>query len=156
VFVLLLEKVKKHKIWYKIIKEKGFGKIENDKIYLSVYELLFLYENRKSKKTFQNLEKLFNKHLLKYIVFKDLIKKGFVVKTAFKYGFDFRVYTKEDFKNNGHSLYLIKVLKQDEVLLSKYLISMFRVAHSVRKRILFAFIDEELGIIYYEIKWLRI
>jgi tRNA-intron endonuclease len=156
VFVFSLEKIKKHKIWWKIIKKKHFGKIKGNKIFLSVFEVLYLYENRVSKKQFKKVEKLMNKYLEKYLIFKDLLKKGFVIKSALKYGFDFRVYTKEDFKKEGHSLYLVKVLKENEQLNSKSLISLFRISHTVRKRAIFAFIDEEGDIIYYESKWLRI
>lgn len=155
-FVFPLEKIKKHKVWYKIIKQKKFGKIEENYVFLSVYELLYLYEHRVSKKDYKNLEILLNKKLYKYLVFKDLLKKGFIVKSALKYGFDFRVYTKEDFEKKEHSLYLVKVLTPNYSFSSEELISIFRIAHSVRKRIIFAFIDEEKGIVYYESKWLRV
>ncbi|MEO2154612.1 MAG: tRNA-intron lyase [Nanoarchaeota archaeon] len=156
-FAFPLDKIKKHEEWYEIIKKNFFGKIKDNRIYLNIFELLYLYENRKNKKiTIKKLEQLKNKYLEEYLIFKDLVNKGFVVKTALKYGFNFRVYRKKDFIENEHSLYLVYVLKENKEINSFDLIAKLRVAHSVRKRVLFAFVDSETSIIYYENRWLRL
>jgi tRNA-intron endonuclease len=92
----------------------------------------------------------------KYFVFKDLVNKNFVVKSGLKYGAHFRVYLKKDYENKEHSKYLVYVLNPKKLIGSEELIVLFRTAHSVKKRVIFAFIDEEGSIIYYESKWLRI
>ncbi len=149
-----LNKLKNRERITELSKKKGIGEIKEGKIRMNILELIYLSEMDLLK--LRNLDKLKSKFFEYYLVYKDLISKGFVVKTGLKYGFHFRVYKKEDYFNKGHSLYLVYVLKPNQNIESYCLISKFRVAHSVRKRVLFAFVDEEGSIIYYENKWLRI
>ena len=149
-----LDKIKNKEKIVELNKRKGVGEIKGDKLRLNILELIYLSEMNILK--LKSLDKLKNKFFEYYLVYKDLINKGFIVKTGLKYGFHFRVYKKEDYFNKGHSLYLVYVLRPNQNIESYCLISKFRVAHSVRKRVLFAFVDEEGSIIYYENKWLRI
>jgi len=149
-----LNKLKNRERITELSKKRGIGEIKEGKIRMNILELIYLSEMDLLK--LRNLDKLKSKFFEYYLVYKDLISKGFVVKTGLKYGFHFRVYKKEDYFNKGHSLYLVYVLKPNQNIESYCLISKFRVAHSVRKRVLFAFVDEEGSIIYYENKWLRI
>ena len=85
---------------------KRFGEKVNEKIVYSLPEAIFLVEQKKMElyddknkpltqeeiiKKFQRLDKKIN---LKSTVFTDLRKKGHIVKTALKFGAEFRVYEK--------------------------------------------------------------
>ncbi len=77
----------------------------------------------------------------KYEVYKDLKERGFVVKTGFKFGSDFRVYTKvESVADLPHSEYLVAIVDDKELKLSEVARAV-RLAQSVRKKMIFAFED---------------
>jgi len=79
-----------------------------------------------------------------------------VVKAGAKYGTDFRLYEKGvkpkrgEKKEEEHSKYLIFVVRDDEKMDVKVLVALNRIAHSVRKRLLLAVVDKDLGITYIQ------
>ena len=87
---------------FNLYKKSAFGEPVGEKIQYTLSEAMFLlekekieiyYKNKKIPKTellkkFQIMDKKFS---IKYPVFKDLREKGYVVKTALKFGADFRV-----------------------------------------------------------------
>ena len=72
----------------------------------------------------------------KYAVYKDLMEKGLVVKTGFKFGSHFRVYKALNLK---HSSDLIHVLPREHVFSMSELARAVRLAHGVKKRMIFAY-----------------
>ena len=72
----------------------------------------------------------------KYAVYEDLREKGLVVKTGFKFGSHFRVYKT---KQQKHSSYLIHVLPEEHVFSMAELSRAVRLAHGVKKRMIFSF-----------------
>jgi len=60
-----------------------FGEKKSGKIIYSKYEAFFLVETKKAES--KKKIKLNNKEKNNYLVFKDLRKKGYVVKTALKF-----------------------------------------------------------------------
>ena len=89
-----------------LFEKSRFGEKQGQKILYSLTEAFFLLEDNKMQisdfrnnlltenqllKKFQHLDKNFT---LKYSVFKDLRKKGYIIKTALKFGAEFRVYEK--------------------------------------------------------------
>ncbi len=83
----------------------------------------------------------------KYAVYADLMEKGQMVKTGFKFGSHFRVYKAMQLK---HSLYLVHVLSEEHVFPLPELSRAVRLAHGVRKRMIFAFTVAE-GIRYVDV-----
>ena len=78
----------------------------------------------------------------RYAVYKDLKERGFVVKTGFKFGSDFRVYSKVDsVADLPHSEYLIAIVDDRELKLSEVARAV-RLAQNVRKKMVFAFGDQ--------------
>ncbi|MCK4475245.1 MAG: tRNA-intron lyase [Methanophagales archaeon] len=87
----------------------------------------------------------------KYAVYEDLREKGLVVKTGFKFGSHFRVYKAAQQK---HSSYLIHVLPEEYVFSIPELSRAVRLAHGVKKRMIFSFKEkagEESFIRYVDI-----
>ena len=87
----------------------------------------------------------------KYVVYEDLREKGLVAKTGFKFGSHFRVYKT---KQQKHSSYLIHVLPEEHVFSMQELSRAVRLAHGVKKRMIFSFkekVGEESFIRYVDI-----
>lgn len=91
---------------------------------------------------------------LKFSVYKDLRDSGLVVKTGFKFGTHFRVYKQVQGPGKvPHSEYLVHTLPVDHVFLPPVLSRAVRLAHSVRKLMIFAYESDEVR--YLEIKRLK-
>ncbi|MEM1988702.1 MAG: tRNA-intron lyase [Candidatus Woesearchaeota archaeon] len=145
--------------------DKGYGVVEKGKVYLNLYEVLYLVEKEKLECYLKNkllsIDELLDygrkkekNFFIKYLVFKDLREKGYVIKSGLKYGGDFRVYEKGKFKQD-HSKWIVHVLTEKESLKMKDFSSKNRVAHSTRKKVLIAIVDSENSISYYQTEWIR-
>lgn len=72
-------------------------------------------------------------------VYATLREHGVVPKTGFKFGADFRVYTDvQSVEELGHSELLVRVLPSDHAISPRDLALDVRLAHGVRKRMVFA------------------
>ena len=141
--------------------QKGFGVNREGVLELSLLEALFLFE-RNSLEAVSKGTKVDRVRLIKasgneedfqrrYKVYKDLREKGYVVKTGFKYGAHFRVYERGEFSQEGHSALLVHVVPEDAVMSFPELSRAVRLTQSVKKRMLFAVLDHEGDITYYQV-----
>lgn len=151
---------------FTLYKKSNFGQPIGQKIQYSLSEALYLIEKgkievMKNKKIieFEELFKLFKKIdsriQLKYPVFKDLRDKGYVVKTALKFGADFRVYEKGRTPDEEHAKWIVFVEHESNKFSWQDFSSKNRVAHSTKKNLLIAILDEESDVSYYEVSWVR-
>lgn len=92
----------------------------------------------------------------KLSVFSDLRMRGYIVKTALKFGADFRVYDKGVKPGDDHALWVLFVVSEHEQLRWHEFAAKNRVAHSTKKKLLLAIVDEEGDVSYYEIDWKRL
>lgn len=77
-------------------------------------------------------------------VYRTLRDRGIVPKTGFKFGADFRTYDDvEHVDELGHSELLIRVLSADAALSPRDIALDVRLAHGVRKRMVFALVEGE-------------
>lgn len=88
-------------------------------------------------------------------VFVDLKKKGFIVKTALKFGAEFRVYDKGVKPGEDHARWVVQSVRDSEKINWQDFAAKNRVAHSTHKRLLLALVDQEGAVNYYEIGWFR-
>jgi tRNA-intron endonuclease len=141
-----------------------FGSIKNDRYLLCPEEALYLAELKKLDLYYQGKRVSFNKaseifskqdkrFWIRYVVYKDLRSKGYISKTALKYGFDFRVYDKGQLPGKEHSKWLCVVLYETDSIKAREMAGIGRVAHTVRKKVLFALVDAEFDVTYYEADW---
>ena len=147
------------------LHDRGFGVKKGNVLYLSLYEAIYLMET-KDFKCFDGNKELSIEDLIKrgkskekdffkkYLVFKDLRQRGYVVKSGLKFGSDFRVYDKGGF-GKEHSKWVVMVVSERNQFTWNDFSAKNRVAHSTRKRLLIAIIDDEMGISYYEVRWMR-
>ena len=91
----------------------------------------------------------------KYFVFSDLRKKGYIVKTALKFGADFRVYDKNSKPGKSHAKWILYAVKENEMLSWNDFAAKNRVAHSTKKLLLLGLIDDEGDVSYYEVGWIK-
>lgn len=94
------------------LDQKGYGEIEKEKLFLKQFETLYLlYTNRlvlkKGKKqidfdSFMSIcQKTDTDVLTKFLIYRDLRNRGYVVKDGFGFGSDFRVYERGHFGEKG-------------------------------------------------------
>ncbi len=148
------------------LTSKYYGFREGKKLYLSLIEAAYLIEKKKIKVYLRDepidlsnfidyASKIIERFVPKYLVYKDLRKRGYVVKTAFKYGADFRVYEKGATPGREHSKWIVFVVMQDDAIYWNQIASMVRVAHSVKKELLIGVVDEEGDVTYYAFDWIK-
>lgn len=92
---------------------------------------------------------------IRLVVFTDLRNRGYVVKTALKYGADFRVYEKGVKPGQDHSKWIVYPVHEGGAFGWREFAAQNRVAHATRKRLLLAIVDDEAGLVYYEVGWTR-
>ena len=151
---------------FTIYKKSHFGEPTGEKILYSLYEALFLVEKGKMT-VFHSGKKLSSKELIKkanhadkrihikYPVFRDLRNKGYIVKTALKFGADFRVYEKGFGPGDKHAKWIIFTDHESKRLTWHEFSAKNRVAHSTKKNLLLAILDDEGDISYYEVRWIK-
>ncbi len=92
------------------------------------------------------------KLFLKYVVYKDLKSRGLVVKTGLKYGSHFRVYDRGETPGSSHSPYLVHAVSENTQLSPPELARAVRLAQGVRKKMIFAIVDDEGDVTYYSLE----
>jgi tRNA-intron endonuclease len=145
-------------------EKSKFGKIEADFLHLSLIEACYLQEKGRLniyeddvKCSVGYLIDLIKEQDLyaKYIVYRDLKDRGFVIKTGFKYGSEFRLYNRGGGPGQGHSDYLVKIIFETYDINALDFASYVRVSHGVNKKLLLAIVDEDFDITYYNVEWTR-
>jgi len=152
---------------FSFFERSFYGAKSSGKINYSFCEVLYLVEGKKmevssgSKKLdFEELLRKFSrldkKIQLKYAVFSDLRKKGYLVKTALKFGADFRVYEKGKRMGKAHSKWIVYVEHEANRTTWNEFSAKNRVAHSTKKKLLLGIVDDERDVLYYETTWLKV
>jgi len=148
--------------------QSRFGTIiEDGKVQLSLLEALYLMEKgrlsvadgRKKQVEFDTYVKKARKiepnFWIRYCVFKDLRNRGYIVKTALKFGADFRVYDRGVKPGEDHAKWIVYPVHEGEQNTWYEFSAKNRVAHSTKKRLLIGVVDDEGDVTYYEIRWVR-
>ncbi len=90
---------------------------------------------------------------VKYSAFRDLRTRGYIVKTALKFGADFRVYDKGHKIGKDHAKWIVFAVHESEALRWQDFSAKNRVAHGTRKNLLLAVVDDEDEVTYWEVSW---
>ena len=139
-------------------------KIEEDTLNLSLIEACYLvekdrldvYEDDVLCSVSYLIDLLKERELYgRYIVYRDLKDRGYVIKTGFKYGSDFRLYDRGRSPGKGHSDFLVKIVYENYDISALDFASYVRVSHGVNKKLLLAIVDDDLDITYYDVEWTR-
>lgn len=149
-----------------LYEQSRFGELKDGKVQYSLVEALYLLEKGKMeiyfekkkldsdefKKRAQMLEPNF---WIRYVVFKDMRNRGYIVKTALKFGADFRVYDRGIKPGEDHAKWILYPIHETYVMPLYEFAAKNRVAHSTKKRLLIGIVDEESDVTYYSVAWTR-
>jgi tRNA-intron endonuclease len=149
-----------------------YGKILDNRLELSLVEALYLikkgrikvYLKDKGKKSLLDFEKFYEiackkdeRFPFRYRVYEDLRERGLLVKTGFKFGCDFRCYERGVELKKGpktqkeHTKWVVFCVPEDYKCSFYELSRAVRLAHNIRARMLWAIVDGESDITYYEV-----
>lgn len=141
--------------------------LEDGKVQLSLHEALYLLEKgriivkdyRKNELDFTlflaRAKRIEPQFWIRYAVFKDMRNRGYIVKTALKFGADFRVYDRGVKPGEDHARWVVYPVHEGSTLTWYEFAAKNRVAHSTKKRLLIGVVDDEGDVSYWEIKWMR-
>ncbi|ABX12346.1 tRNA intron endonuclease [Nitrosopumilus maritimus SCM1] len=140
---------------------KGYGEIEKEKFFLKQFETLYLlYTNKlilkKGKKEidfdfFMNVcQKNDSEILTKFLIYRDLRNRGYVVKDGFGFGSDFRVYERGHFGEKG-AKFLIFGLNEGQQEKMGALQKKIQEITQMGKEPIIAVIERRGEVIYYKI-----
>lgn len=143
------------------LREKGFGNLVKNRIYLSVYEIFFLVDKGKIKvldkkdkielplrELVQQLSSRKPEIWIKYLVYRDLRDRGYIVREIDKV--DFEIYSK------GPNRRLIYIIYEGSEANIKKLNSLLDFAVQERKDLILAVIDRRTDIVYYSLTEMKI
>lgn len=126
-------------------------------LYLLETEKLTIFDSNNKKIKFEKFadeaSNLENNFWTRYKVFKDLKTRGYILKTALKFGADFRVYERGTRPGNAHAKWVLFCVDENEKFSWREFAAKNRVAHSTRKKLLIGCVDEEGDVTYWEISW---
>jgi tRNA-intron endonuclease len=140
---------------------KGYGELEKEKLSLKSFESLYLlYANKlilhKGKKqiNFDDLMNICQKNdsetLTKFLIYRDLKTRGYVVKDGFGFGSDFRVYERGQFGEKG-AKFLIFGLNEGQQEKMGTLQKKIEQITQMGKEPIIAVIERRGEVIYYKI-----
>lgn len=153
------------------LQESGFGKVVEDHLELALVEAMFLIDKKKLKVKVEGKKRPMKKKKFydyatknernfhaRLIVYSDLREKGFVVKTGFKFGCDFRVYARGVKIKKGpkapheHTKWVVHAIPEEFTCSFSELSRAVRLAQNIRTEMIWAVVDSENDVTYYSIK----
>jgi tRNA-intron endonuclease len=140
---------------------KGYGDIEQEKLFLKPFESLYLLyleklilKKAKKKIDFDTLMGLCQKNdgeiLTKFLIYRDLRTRGYVAKDGFGFGSDFRVYERGKFGEKG-AKFLIFGLNEGQQEKMGNLQKKVEQITQMGKEPIIAVIERRGEVIYYKI-----
>ncbi len=152
-----------------LYNQSRYGKMLADgRVQLSLTEAMYLLERGKltvtalSKKKALSPEQFLKKasktqknFWIKYCVFKDIRDRGYIIKTALKFGADFRIYDRGVKPGEDHARWILYPVHEGDTFTWQEFSAKNRVAHSTKKRLLIGVVDDEGDVSYWEVRWMR-
>ena len=130
---------------------EGLFLMEKGKI--NVYD----FKNKKLNfdEYFKKAKRIEPNFYVRYCVYKDMRTRGYIVKTALKFGADFRVYDRGVKPGEDHAKWVLYPVHETEVLTWYEFSAKNRVAHSTKKNLLLGVVDDEEDVTYYTVSWTK-
>jgi tRNA-intron endonuclease len=151
-----------------LYNQSRYGSVVDDgRVQLALQEALYLLEKGRlaitdeknksidSESFIKRARKVEPNFWIRYCVFKDMRNRGYIIKTALKFGADFRVYDRGVKPGDDHAKWIVYPVHEGENLTWYDFSAKNRVAHSTKKRLLIGIVDDEGDVTYYEIRWVR-
>ncbi len=143
------------------LRDRGFGDLKSEKLFLSPYESFYLVEKQKirvfSKKAQElELRELVRKFSIgkpaiwiKYLVYRDLRDRGYIVRESTK-AFDFDIYGKGPLRR------LISIVYEGGEASLKKLGKLLHSSEMEKKELILAVVDRRTDIVYYTLSSLKV
>ncbi|MEM4703668.1 MAG: tRNA-intron lyase [Candidatus Bathyarchaeia archaeon] len=150
-----------------VLSQKGYGVLEKGKLTLTFYEALYLVDKGllevKDKKgsvlSFQKLLELYEKAdgnaWAKYLTYRDLRSRGYVVREGFGLGVNFRLYKRGEYSKDTAKYMLLSVQEGKPVMLEE-LADALRRCRSLKKELILAVMNRRGEIVYYSVEQLTL
>ena len=140
---------------------RGYGMLEDRELSLSLYEALFLQSKGmldvfkgRVKKPLDFRELLHQFEIVdknawtRYLVYRDLRSRGYVVRDGFGLGIDFRIYERGEY-GKATAPYLVLVLQEGKPVSVKELARVLRNVQGLKKTLALAVVNRRGEIVYY-------
>ncbi|MDH5459829.1 MAG: tRNA-intron lyase [Candidatus Bathyarchaeota archaeon] len=150
------------------LSSRGYGVVEDDELLLTVYEALYLLDKgmlevrdkKKGKKvSFQGLLQLYEdideNAWAKYLTYRDLRGRGYVVREGFGLDVDFRVYERGGYGKET-AKYLILSMQEGKPITLGDLTNVLKRCQSLKKELILAVMNRRGEIVYYTVSQLTI
>ncbi len=150
------------------LSSKGYGTPENGKLALNFYEALFLLSKNllevKDQKTGKNIDfqsllqhfrSLDENAWVKYLIYRDLKSRGYVVREGFGLGIDFRVYERGEYGKET-AKYLIFGILEGRPTAIEELTRVLKHVESLKKKLILAVINRKGEVVYYALSHLTL
>jgi tRNA-intron endonuclease len=144
-----------------VLTGRGYGTLEGKELTLSSYETLFLQSKGmldvfkgKTKKPldFQTLLHLFElvdeNIWTKYLIYRDLRSRGYVVREGFGLDIDFRVYERGEY-GKATAPYLVLGVQEGKPVAAKELTAVLKHVQGLKKTLILAVANRRGEIVYY-------
>ena len=143
------------------LTSRGYGTPEKNKLTLNAFETLFLQSkgilevNRGKERQPLNFQQLLHHFELvdenvwaKYLVYRDLRSRGYVVREGFGLGIDFRVYERGEY-GKATATYLILGIQEGKPISVEELARVLKHVQSLKKKLVLAVVNRRGEIVYY-------
>ncbi|HLC66373.1 MAG TPA: tRNA-intron lyase [Candidatus Nanoarchaeia archaeon] len=150
-----------------LFNQSCFGVLKGSRVQLSLLEAYYLMEKERleildgkgkalpEEAVLKRVKRLEPNFWIRYCVFKDIRDRGYIIKTALKFGADFRVYNRGVKPGEDHARWVVYAVHEGSTLTWHDFAAKNRVSHSTKKRLLVGVVDDEGEVSYWEIRWLR-
>lgn len=91
----------------------------------------------------------------RYLIYRDLRSRGYVVKDGFGWGVDFRVYDRGKYRTKAAKYAVFALCEGDPIQATK-LREILRSVHSVKKKMIVAVMDRRSEVVYYSLSQLNL
>tara|TARA_B100000446_G_C10485568_1_gene317630 strand:- start:345 stop:908 length:564 start_codon:yes stop_codon:yes gene_type:complete len=147
------------------LSKKGYGDKEGKKHLLKIYEALYLLFNNKITVKYKNkileFDQLVNTSLknddeawTRFLVYRDLRSRGYIVKEGFGFGVDFRVYERGDYGSKPAKYVVFGINEGIEMKLENLNSITEQIAHMGKEPVI-AVIERRGEVIYYKVSRMR-
>ena len=153
-----------------LFNKKSFGKLKDDRLELALIEAAYLLDKKKISikgngkmrfsDFFEYCKKIDPRFKLRYSVYKDLRDKKLPTRSGFKFGCDFRVYSKGanpmkrgQKKSREHTKYIVYAVSENYECSFAELSRAVRLAHNIRANMLWAVVGNDIK--YFSVEFFK-
>jgi tRNA-intron endonuclease len=149
------------------LSSRGYGVPQDSELLLAFYEALYLMEKgilevedkKAEKQDFQCLlrcyEEADSEAWVKYLAYRDLRSRGYVVREGFGLGVDFRAYERGEYSKDT-AKYLILSIQEGKPVSLQDLTNALRQSQSLKKELVLAVMNRRGEVVYYSVSQLAL